>query len=70
MNDPGPQKEHLLNRLRKTYRVTYNENLELITIRHGGPETQARWGEKPGVLLEQATRDTFQILLKPTPSRE
>ena len=70
MNDPGPQKEHLLNRLRNTYRVTYNENLELITIRHGGPETQARWGEKPGVLLEQATRDTFQILLKPTPSRE
>lgn len=46
------------------YNVKYNENLELVTIRHYNQETIDRVMENKELLLEQKTRQTIRILMK------
>jgi aspartate kinase len=65
MDDPGRKKETLLKSLLELFRVRYNENLELITIRNFDDVTIKKYvGEKP-VLMEERNRTTVQFVIRP-----
>ena len=61
-HDKLPQ---LLDELRESFEVRYNDGLELLTIRHYDEETIARLVEEKEVLLIQKGRSTAQLVLKP-----
>ncbi|TAE34071.1 MAG: aspartate kinase [Cytophagales bacterium] len=55
----------LLERLRQTFRVNYNEGLELITIRYYDQATIDRVLVDKKLLLEQKSRYTVQLVVRP-----
>ena len=55
----------LIQRLQKSFEVYYNLGLTLVTIKNYDEETFDMYRKKPGVILEQSSRSTLQILLKP-----
>ena len=55
----------LLDTLRRTFRVSYNEGLELITIRHYDQTTIDRVLVDKKLLLEQKSRYTVQLVVRP-----
>ncbi len=54
----------LLQELKTNYRVTYNEQVALYTIRHFTPQAIAVVEQEHTVLLQQTTRETYQIVVK------
>lgn len=54
----------LIQRLQEHFEVYYNTGLTLITIKNYDSETFESYRKKPGILLEQSSRSTLQILLK------
>ena len=54
----------LLEMLKKEFRVLYNENLKLVTVRHYYPSTIDQLIKGKTVLLEQRSRQTAQIVIK------
>lgn len=62
-NDPY-RVNPLVEDLKKNYKVLFNENVELITIRHYLPEIIARYRTERSVLLEQKSRHTFQLVVR------
>ncbi|MBK9523505.1 MAG: aspartate kinase [Bacteroidetes bacterium] len=62
-NDPFKIPE-LLHELQKDFRVLYNEDLMLITVRHYYPSTIEQLIKGKKVLLEQRSRQTAQVVLK------
>lgn len=55
----------LLGALRQDFRVNYNEGLELITIRHYDQATIDRVLVEKKLLLEQKSRYTVQLVVRP-----
>ena len=55
----------LIKTLQKQYRVLYNDNLELITIRYYDQATIDRVTIDKKVLLEVKSRYTVQLVVKP-----
>lgn len=55
---------HLLDRLQPYFEVYYNTGLTLITIKNYDTQTFDTYRKKPGILIEQSSRSTLQILLK------
>lgn len=55
----------LLDILRQDFRVSYNEGLELITIRHYDQHTIDRVLVEKKLLLEQKSRYTVQLVVRP-----
>lgn len=53
----------LIKALKENYEVKYNDNLELITIRHYDTDSINRMTEGRNILLEQKSRDTAQYVL-------
>lgn len=53
-----------LEELRKDYKVTFNDNLSLLTIRGTNPEIIAHEQEGRDVLLSQLTRRTAKFVIK------
>ena len=62
-NDPFKIPE-LLIELQKDFRVLYNEDLTLVTVRHYYPSTIEQLTKGKKVLLEQRSRQTAQVVLK------
>ncbi len=54
----------LLEKLRTAFRVTYNQNLELITVRHYDQATLDRVLDGKRLLLEQKSRTTAQLVVQ------
>jgi aspartate kinase len=54
----------LIRELQKKYRVLYNENAELITIRYYNQSTIDRVCEAKKILLEQKSRYTIQLVVQ------
>ncbi len=54
----------LLNRLQEFFEVYYNTGLALITIKNYDNETFDAYRKQPGVILEQSSRSTLQVLIK------
>ena len=54
----------LVEQLSKHFDVYYNTHLTLITIKNYDADTSERYRNKEGILLEQLSRSTLQILVK------
>ena len=54
----------LIERLQQTYNVKYNNNLQLITIRHYNEEAIETINKKGRILIEQKNRVTLQCLIE------
>jgi aspartate kinase len=50
--------------LRQTYKVLYNENLQLFTVRHYYPSTVEMLTGGKEILLEQRSRHTAQFVVR------
>lgn len=55
----------LLARLQPHFEVFYNTGLTLITVKNYDKETFDHYRTRPGVLLEQSSRSTLQVLFRP-----
>jgi aspartate kinase len=55
--------DSVYNLFKDEYEIRYNENLELVTIRHYNFETIERVTVKKEMILEQKTRQTIRILI-------
>ncbi|PKQ67099.1 aspartate kinase [Labilibaculum manganireducens] len=55
--------KNLIEEISTKFEVRYNENLELITIRHHNSEAVERMTNGREILLEQRSRDTAQFVL-------
>lgn len=53
-----------IEELQKEYQVLYNENLELVTIRHYDDATLKRVTENKKILVEQKSRNTARLVMK------
>jgi aspartate kinase len=54
----------LVEELKKEFKVRYNENLKLITVRHYFPSTFLQLSKDKEILLEQRSRHTAQLVLR------
>ncbi len=55
----------LIEKLSHNFEVYYNANLTLITIKNYDATTSAHYRNLKGVILEQSSRSTLQVLVKP-----
>ena len=63
--DNNPQKiPQLINELKPFYKVLYNENIDLVTIRHYNQPAIDKVVDGKIVLLEQKSRNTIRMVLK------
>jgi len=60
----NPRITSLINDLKQDFKILYNENLELITIRHYSEESIKEILKDRKVLVEQRSRHTAQFILK------
>ncbi|MDQ3051988.1 MAG: aspartate kinase [Bacteroidota bacterium] len=56
----------LVEQLQQTYKVLYNENLQLFTVRHYYPSTVEMLTAGKEILLEQRSRHTAQFVVRVT----
>ncbi|MFZ2906678.1 MAG: aspartate kinase [Cyclobacteriaceae bacterium] len=54
----------LINKLQHKFEVYYNTGLTLITVKNYNEEAFNTYRKKSGVLIEQSSRSTLQVLLK------
>ena len=54
----------LLDELKKDFKIYYNEDIDLVTIRHYNDETLKKVCKGKEILLEQKSRHTAQMILK------
>ncbi|MEJ0056481.1 MAG: hypothetical protein WDN75_13005 [Bacteroidota bacterium] len=54
----------LIDRISKQFEVYYNTGLTLITIKNYDTATSEKYRKMPGVLLEQLSRSTLQVLIR------
>lgn len=64
IDDDSIKLSELLQSLNKDYAVKYNNNLNLLTIRHYSEEDAKRSVESYKILLEQRSRVTLQLVVK------
>jgi aspartate kinase len=55
---------HVMEELKKDYRIRYNENVELVTIRHYDKSTIDRVLINKKIFMEQRSRVTLQMVVK------
>ncbi|HEY9044698.1 MAG TPA: aspartate kinase [Ohtaekwangia sp.] len=55
----------LIQKLQQQFEVYYNTGLTLITIKNYDEPTFEKYRSHPGVLLEQSSRSTLQVLVRP-----
>lgn len=56
--------EDLIGELEKSYKVLYNDGLELLTIRHYNESIVSELIKDREILLEQKTRQTMRVLMR------
>jgi aspartate kinase len=54
----------LIERLSEQFKVYYNTGLTLITVKNYDEATYANYRGLPGVILEQSSRSTLQVLVR------
>jgi aspartate kinase len=54
----------LISLLQKHFEVYYNTGLTLITVKNYNEETFNTYRKKPGIMIEQSSRSTLQVLVK------
>jgi aspartate kinase len=58
------KQQQLIDKLSEKYTVKYNEELTLLTVRHGNEESLKSHLEGGEVLIEQRTRHTMRVVIK------
>jgi aspartate kinase len=56
--------EPLLSDLQEHFKVLYNKDVELMTVRNYNPDIIAKLSENKSILLEQKSRNTQQMVMK------
>lgn len=56
--------QKFIEELQKKYQVLYNQNLELVTVRHYDDATIKRVTENKQILVEQKSRNTARLVMK------
>jgi len=64
VDDEKVKVDALLDTLKDEYSAIYNENVEMLSIRHYTPEAVARITTGREILLEQRTRNTVRFVVK------
>ncbi|MDP1801214.1 MAG: aspartate kinase [Bacteroidota bacterium] len=64
MDDDNHKIEPLLNDLQQQFKVLYNKNVQLMTIRNYDQETVAKLSENKIIIIEQRSRNTLQMVMK------
>jgi len=64
VDDDKPKLDSLLISLKDEFSAVYNENVELLTIRHYTPEAITRITSDREILLEQRTRSTVRFVVR------
>jgi aspartate kinase len=64
VDDERPKVESLLADLENEYSAFYNENSEMLSIRHYTPEAIERITAGRDILLEQRTRSTVRFVVR------
>jgi aspartate kinase len=54
----------LVQRLQRSFEVNYNTGLTLITIKNYDAASYEQYRSLPGLLLEQSSRSTLQVLVR------
>jgi len=54
----------LIEKLQRNFEVYYNTGLTLITVKNYDEQSSERYRKMPGVLLEQSSRSTLQVLVR------
>jgi len=54
----------LIEKLQRSFEVYYNTGLTLITVKNYDEDSSEKYRKMPGVLLEQSSRSTLQVLVK------
>jgi aspartate kinase len=62
LDDKFDHFEKLLGKLKAKFRVTYNTNVSLFTIRHFTNEAITSLENNKDILLKQITRETYQMV--------
>jgi aspartate kinase len=64
VDDERSKVEALLSDLRTDYSTIYNDNVEMLSVRHHTPEAIERITSKREILLDQKTRSTVRFVVK------
>jgi aspartate kinase len=64
VDDERSKIDELLNDLKEEFSAVYNENVELLSIRHYTPEAIERILKNRNILLEQKTRSTVRFVVR------
>jgi aspartate kinase len=64
VDDDRPKVDSLLNVLRDEYAAIYNENVEMLSVRHYTAESITRISSGRDILLEQRTRSTVRFVVR------
>jgi aspartate kinase len=64
VDDERPKVESLLNDLKEEYSTAYNENVELLSVRHSTAEALDRITKGREILIEQRTRSTARFVVR------
>jgi aspartate kinase len=55
----------LIDALKNDFSIRFNENLRLITVKNYSPASIIQVSKEKKILVEQRTRNTFQIVFAP-----
>ncbi len=64
MDDDNHKLEPLLNDLQEHFKVLYNKSVQLMTIRNYDQETISKLSADKIILIEQRSRNTYQMVMK------
>ena len=64
MDDDNHKLEPLLNDLQEHFKVLYNKNVQLMTIRNYDQETISKLSADKIIIIEQRSRNTHQMVMK------
>ena len=56
--------DNLLLELQTQFKVLYNDNVQLMTIRNYNQETITKLSENKIILIEQRSRNNYQMVIK------
>jgi aspartate kinase len=56
--------KELINTLKNDFKVRFNQNLHLITVKNYSPDAIDKVSNQREILVEQRTRNTYQIVIK------
>jgi len=64
VDDERPKVDALIDELKSDFSAVYNENIEMLSIRHYTPEAIERITKGRDILLEQRTRSTVRFVVR------